>query len=138
MKQTASLLSMMAIAVALLAIGCSEEPAAPIPEVSVEQVAQWLESGEAVAVDANGASTRAEHGVIPGARLLSSSGTYDPNAELPSDKSTQLVFYCANTSCRASDGAAARAREAGYENVKVMRAGIVGWLEAGRETTPAG
>ncbi|HJL19664.1 MAG TPA: rhodanese-like domain-containing protein [Sandaracinaceae bacterium LLY-WYZ-13_1] len=123
----------MALAVSL-ATGCSEEPeAAAVPELSVGEVAGLLEQDEAVAVDANGASTRDEHGVIPGAVLLSSSGSYDPS-ELPSDPSTSLVFYCANTDCRASDGAAERAREHGYEDVKVMRAGIAGWVEAGHET----
>lgn len=125
---------------AILALGlvaCGEETdSTPIPELSVAEVASQLESGELVAVDANSPDTRAEHGVIPGARLLSSSGTYDPAAELPSDHATSLVFYCANTGCRASDGAAERAREHGYENVSVMRAGIAGWVEAGHETSP--
>lgn len=116
-----------------LASACSEEEGPPIPELSVAQVATMLEAGEAVAVDANGESTRRERGVVPGARLLSSSGSYDPEAELPSDKATTLVFYCGNTDCRASDGAAERARNAGYTNVNVMRAGIAGWVEAGRE-----
>jgi rhodanese-related sulfurtransferase len=102
-----------------------------IPELSVAEVASMLDSGEAIAIDANNAETRRQHGVVPGARLLSSSSSYDASAELPSDKSQTLVFYCANTRCRASDGAAARAREAGYAHVNVMRAGIAGWVEAG-------
>jgi len=47
--------------------------------------------------DANPASTREREGVIPGAHLLASSVAYDVAKELPADKSTQLVFYCANT-----------------------------------------
>ncbi|HLW71664.1 MAG TPA: hypothetical protein VKS22_13705 [Candidatus Binataceae bacterium] len=46
--------------------------------------------------DANGASTRAEYGVIPAATLLSSDNKYDL-AVLPQDKKAKLVFYCANT-----------------------------------------
>jgi rhodanese-related sulfurtransferase len=114
-----------------LAAGCSEESAGAIPEVSVERASTLFAAGEAVAVDANGASTRQEHGVVPGARLLTSSGSYDPAAELPADHATALIFYCGNTDCRASDGAAERASEAGYTNVNVMRAGIAGWVEAG-------
>lgn len=112
---------------------CSEQTdsAAPIPELSVERASAMFESGEAVPVDANGAGTREEHGVVPSARLLTSSGSYDPAAELPADRSAALVFYCGNTDCRASDGAAARARQAGYTNVNIMRAGIAGWVEAG-------
>jgi len=115
--------------------GCTEDTDAdPIPELTVARVASLLEAGEAVAVDANGDETRSERGVVPNARLLTSSSTYDPEAELPSDHATTLVFYCANTRCSASDGAAERARQAGYENVNVMRDGIAGWIEAGHET----
>ncbi len=135
-----------------LALGCSEgaEEAAdstgataatspapqaePIPEVSVAEAARLFAAGEAVPVDANGANVRQEHGVVPGARLLTSSGRYDPSAELPQDQSAHLVFYCGNSNCRASDGAAARAREAGFEHVNVMREGIAGWVAAGQTT----
>lgn len=46
--------------------------------------------------DANHQDFREENGVIPGAKLLSSYRTYDVAKELPADKSTPLVFYCAN------------------------------------------
>lgn len=112
--------------------GESDEAEAAITELSVAQAASMLDSGDAIAVDANNLETRQQRGVVPGARLLTSSGSYDPSAELPSDKSAALIFYCANTQCRASDGAAARARDAGYSNVNVMRGGIAGWVEAGK------
>ncbi len=48
-------------------------------------------------LDANVAHERQVYGVIPGARLLPSPEHYDVAAELPSDKSARLVFYCANT-----------------------------------------
>lgn len=120
-------------ALGLVACAESSETTAEIEEVTIEQAASLLSSG-AIAVDANGSGTRNEMGVIPGARLLTSSGRYDPATELPSDTGTELVFYCGNNNCRASDGAAARAREAGFENVNVMRDGIAGWVEAGNET----
>jgi hypothetical protein len=47
--------------------------------------------------DANPADIRESDGIIRGARLLSSSGSYDVAAELPPDKDTPLVFYCYNT-----------------------------------------
>lgn len=128
----------LALSLALILSACSgeasETEAAPIPELSVEEVASRLEAGDIVPVDANGASTRSEHGVLAGARLLTSSGSFDPGAELPSDLATALVFYCANSHCNASDGAAERARDAGYESVHVMRDGIAGWVAAGHET----
>jgi hypothetical protein len=46
--------------------------------------------------DANGAETRSQYGVIPGATLLDSDDRYDL-AVLPQDKNAKLVFYCANS-----------------------------------------
>ena len=113
-----------------------EEEEAPIPELEVAQVATLLAAGDCIVVDANGASTRGRYGAIPGATILTSSGRYDPAEELPEDHAAKLVFYCANEDCSASDGAAGRARTAGFSDVNVMRAGIAGWTEAGKETTP--
>ena len=47
--------------------------------------------------DANHPSTREKFGVITGAHLLSSYDNYDVAKELPADKNTKLVFYCADT-----------------------------------------
>jgi len=106
-----------------------------VTEVSVDDVDQWLQGKAKVAVfDANGQSTREQMGVIPGATLLSSYREYNPADVLPEDKATKLVFYCGSTSCRASDGAAQKAVEAGYDDVCVLRAGIKGWKDAGKST----
>lgn len=83
--------------------------------------------------DANGDSTRKKDGVIPGAVLLSSFNHYDIAKELPADKNTTLVFYCANTRCTASHTAAERAIEAGYTKVDVLTDGIQGWVAAGEK-----
>ena len=55
-------------------------------------------------------------------------------ADLPADKSTALVFYCANWLCRKAPFAANRARSLGYTNVRVLSTGISGWLSAGLPT----
>jgi hypothetical protein len=47
--------------------------------------------------DANPPSVRATEGIVPGARLLSSSSDFDVAKELPPAKDAKLVFYCANT-----------------------------------------
>lgn len=101
-----------------------------IPEVSVADADARLKKG-AVMVDANSERTRKKHGVVPNATILSSSSKYEL-AQLPSDKATDLIFYCSNTYCTASDSAAERAANSGYKNVKVMREGIKGWIEAGK------
>lgn len=52
--------------------------------------------GKLYVYDANHTDFRQENGVIPGARMLLSSGNYDLS-DLPADKSAKLVFYCANS-----------------------------------------
>jgi rhodanese-related sulfurtransferase len=105
-----------------------------IPEISVEDADKALQAG-AVAVDANSDSTREKNGTVPNAILLTSSYKYDL-AQLPDDKSKDLIFYCSSTSCTASDSAAHRASENGYQEVHIMRAGIKGWRAAGKPTAP--
>lgn len=82
--------------------------------------------------DANLDSTRKQVGIIPGAILLSSYDNYDLK-NLPSDKSSRLVFYCADKMCSASSEAAKRAIEAGYSSVSVLKDGIYGWQNAGKK-----
>lgn len=102
-------------------------------KATVAEVATWTKAKQAIPVDANGQETRTKQGVIPGAVLLTSSSTYDVK-ELPADKSSKLVFYCANQKCGASHQAAKRAMENGYTNVAVLPEGIAGWKQAGQPT----
>lgn len=108
----------------------NKEAKSVIPEVTVEKAEALLKEG-GVAVDANSKRTREKHGVVPNAVILSSSAKYDL-AELPSDKTKELVFYCSSTYCTASDTAAERAQANGYKKVHVMREGIKGWKESGK------
>lgn len=133
----------LTLALSTLFLGCkdpgsagaaeTEEAAAPIPEISVEDADKALQSG-AVAVDANSDRTRKKNGTVPGAVILTSSYKYDL-AQLPDDKSKDLIFYCSNTNCTASDAAAERASTHGYDKVHIMREGIKGWKEAGKPTS---
>lgn len=50
--------------------------------------------------------------------------------DLPLDKTSSLVFYCSNPMCRKAPNAARRAKKMGYENTRVLSAGISGWLAA--------
>lgn len=117
--------------------GCSKAPpvaeteTAKLASVTVGELDTMLAGNQCQAVDANGDATRKKMGVIPGAVLLSDSAQFNA-AELPADKSKSLVFYCANTHCGASHEAAEHAKLAGYTNVKVLPAGIAGWVEAGK------
>jgi rhodanese-related sulfurtransferase len=132
----------LSLALSILFVGCkdaspaaaneTQEAPATITEISVEDADKALKSG-AVAVDANSESTRQKNGTVPDAVILTSSYKYDL-AQLPTDKGTDLIFYCSNTNCTASDAAADRAAANGYENVRIMREGIKGWKEAGKST----
>jgi rhodanese-related sulfurtransferase len=65
---------------------------------------------------------------VPGALNL------DPvnysESDLPKGRDSDLVFYCSNPMCRKAPSAARRAKNMGYSNVKVMSAGISGWVDA--------
>ncbi len=82
--------------------------------------------------DANGDDTRSHVGLIHGAHALTSYDKYAAS-ELPADKMTPVVFYCANTMCTASHEAAKHALVLGYKNVSVMVDGIYGWKKAGKQ-----
>jgi rhodanese-related sulfurtransferase len=105
------------------------------PEISAEAVQSHINGKAAkfAVLDSNDEATRASKGTVPGAIKLSSYNEY-ALSELPADKTTTLVFYCYNTLCPASDISAERALNAGYKDVRVMKAGIVGWLELAKKT----
>jgi rhodanese-related sulfurtransferase len=63
---------------------------------------------------------------VPGALNLDPADYND--SDLPPDKESSLVFYCSNVLCTKAPNAARRAKKMGYGNVKVMSAGISGWL----------
>lgn len=100
-------------------------------KVTVTELASLQKGKKATVVDANTKDTREKYGIIPGAVLLTSSSSFSAK-ELPSDKASKLVFYCANERCTASEAAAQRAIENGYTNVAVLPDGIEGWKRAGQ------
>ena len=64
---------------------------------------------------------------VPGARSLSVD--FDAGS-LPQDHGAALVFYCSNPLCSKAPRAAKRAGKLGYSDVRVMSAGITGWMAA--------
>lgn len=96
--------------------------------ISPEELHHLSQAGAAVAIDVNSAGGWLQSRV-PGALNL------DPAnfelADLPADRTGLLVFYCSNPWCRKAPNAALRARRLGHENVRVMSAGIQGWVRAG-------
>lgn len=94
--------------------------------ISCHDVSELPPERRAAVFDVN-ASARWQAAHVPGARSL------DPEqfteGDLPADKHAQLVFYCSNFLCRKAPLAARRAKAMGYTDVRVMSAGIQGWLK---------
>jgi rhodanese-related sulfurtransferase len=53
---------------------------------------------------------------------------------LPDNKQRLLVFYCDNSTCGSSIMASAIATESGYKKIKVLKAGLKGWIEDNNKT----
>jgi hypothetical protein len=66
-----------------------------LAKMTVDEVDHAIAANEVKAVDCNSAETRKKMGIVPGAILISDDDTFAAS-ELPADKSTKLVFYCAN------------------------------------------
>ena len=113
--------------------GASHQAMAAPKKVTVTELASLTKEKKATPIDANGKDTRSSQGIIPGAVMLTSSTQYDVK-ELPADKASKLVFYCANEKCGASHQAATKALESGYTDVAVLPEGIKGWKAAGQKT----
>jgi rhodanese-related sulfurtransferase len=97
-----------------------------LKSVSPVQLQQLLEAREAVALDLNPRPSWLQ-ARVPGALHLNPDY---PRDQLPKDPAATLVFYCSNPLCRKAPLAARRAKGFGYDNVRVMSAGISGWLAA--------
>lgn len=128
----AAALAACALVLLMIAVAAVAQDAArpTAPEIGVDELAAQIEAGTVTVCDANGAVTRSNYGMIPGAILLEGYASYEPSSLGPVDGN--YVFYCANVMCSAAPAAARRAMEAGFTNVSVLRVGIMGWVEAGQ------
>lgn len=122
-------LFIFSLAIMLTSCSCFEtSPKSGVNFSTVDEVAKAISTNasKVAVLDVNPESVRNEKGVIPNAIQLSSYNSYELK-ELPNDKKTELIFYCYNESCGASTQAANRAIENGWNNVSIMREGIIGW-----------
>ncbi|HUY18641.1 MAG TPA: rhodanese-like domain-containing protein [Candidatus Binataceae bacterium] len=69
-----------------------------IKKIHVAELVALMHDPDAhvIIYDANLADVRSQYGIIPGAKLLSSSDAYNVAATLPADRNARLVFYCTN------------------------------------------
>jgi rhodanese-related sulfurtransferase len=104
-----------------------------LKSISPGELQQLVQSKQVTVIDVN-SSQSWQKAHVPGALNL------DPlnfsAGDLPQDKDAGLVFYCSNPLCRKAPNAARRAKGMGYGNVKVMSAGISGWLAANMPSEP--
>jgi len=87
---------------------------------------QMIQTGRVTVIDVNSHESWMK-ARVPGAVNLDPAAYAD--RDLPPDKGSNLVFYCSNPWCRKAPNAARRAEKMGYSNVRVMSAGISGWLD---------
>lgn len=95
--------------------------------ISPTHLHQMLQNQQVTVIDVN-ASQSWVKAHVPGALNLDPVG-YNDN-DLPFDKEAPLVFYCSGPMCRKAPNAARPASQMGFKKVKVMSAGISGWLTA--------
>ena len=102
-----------------------------LKSISPDALHKMMQEQKATVIDVNSPqSWSAAH--VPGALNLDPVNYSD--RDLPTDKEANLIFYCSNPFCRKAPNAARRAKQMGYGNVKVMSAGISGWLSANLPT----
>ena len=90
-------LFMIALALLFACAKSEQKPAGTteLATMTLDEVDQGLATKAVVPVDCNTDRTRHKVGVVPGAILVSEDDSYAAS-ELPADKTTKLVFYCAN------------------------------------------
>lgn len=130
-----------ALGLSLCGAPACQRPPAPPPEAAAAEPFGLLTIPElearmaaaragtlALSIYDNNAAERFAQGHLPGARWV----MYDAVTarDLPADKDTTLVFYCASEQCSASHQAARAAVRLGHRNVFILPAGIFGWERA--------
>jgi len=97
-----------------------------LKSIAPRELHEGLGQGELTVVDVNARHSWLQ-ARVPGAINLPPE--FD-GAMLPADRAAPLVFYCSNPLCRKAPQAARKAEKLGYGDVRVMSAGITGWVGA--------
>jgi rhodanese-related sulfurtransferase len=98
-----------------------------LTSISPSDLHEMMQKQQVTVIDVNSRQSWMQ-ARVPGALNLDPTGYND--SDLPPDKKSSLVFYCSGPMCRKAPNATRRAKQMGYSNVKVMSAGISGWLAA--------
>jgi rhodanese-related sulfurtransferase len=98
-----------------------------LKSISPDALHKMMQGQKATIIDVNSPQSWSK-AHVPGALNLDPVNYSD--GDLPADREASLIFYCSNPLCTKAPNAARRAKKMGYGNVKVMSAGISGWLSA--------
>ncbi len=106
-----------------------------VTTISPVELLALVERRAVTAIDVNARSSwlRAH---VPGALTLDHA--HYQACDLPASLDAPMVFYCSRLLCRKAPLAARRAKGFGYRNVRVMSAGISGWMAAELPTESGG
>lgn len=101
-----------------------------LPEVSIEHVYSWLGRENVVFVDARSKELY-DYGHIPGARNLPHNAGPSEIRRFSSkfDGNVTFVVYCINADCNWADRVARRLKTVGFNDVRVFRSGLQGFVE---------
>jgi rhodanese-related sulfurtransferase len=104
---------------------------AELPTISRDELRQKIERGEKlVLVDALAPMSFA-HSHLPGAINLPPEWVDERGPGRIPDRDSEIVVYCASTTCDSSVQVGERLMELGYPNVHHYVEGKKGWIEAG-------
>lgn len=98
--------------------------------VSRQDLSARLRNGGPILVEALPAKYFNE-GHLPGAININHDEIRVKATRLLPDKASEIVVYCASTTCTNSDKAAAQLESLGYQNVSVFKGGKADWVDAG-------
>lgn len=98
--------------------------------VSREDLSTRLHSRAPILVEALPAKYFQE-GHLPGAININHDEIRAKATQLLPDKASEIVVYCASSTCTNSDKAAAQLEALGYQNVAVFKGGKEDWVQGG-------
>jgi rhodanese-related sulfurtransferase len=102
-------------------------------EIDREELKAKLDRGEPVFLIEALPPYQYERGHLPGAINLPSNQVAEMSSAALPDKSAEIIVYCANPKCHASEDAARELEQLGYTRVRIFPDGKQGWLDAGLE-----
>lgn len=97
----------------------------------IEKVAVVPKPPGVLLIDSRPAARKYDIGHIPTAVNIPDSQFEKLIDQLPTDKSTMLIFYCEGLECKLSHASAAKAEKLGYTNVQVYAEGFPEWAATG-------